>query len=292
SLPEYRPSSAFSPPARIAVDIDQAALDAEVPAEDVDALTICGVTRSRGCDPFDAVKLGMRPTGLGPRFPDTLACKGIDDYWALDYSYKRNRQAWHGGIDMPADWGTPILAVADGSVVAVFSGENSKRGKEVIIRHSPEQTGIPYWTYSGYGHLDALPPFEPGQRIQQGQIIGPTGNSGLGSRGSQTSNRRAAIHFSVLYSESPEYAIVDGELVPKDARWMDPVGFYRLTPPYETRALKALPESEKFIDIPVMTAGAGVTPTGAQRIWPYACDTDSQSSRRSSSSSPQSAFDF
>jgi hypothetical protein len=85
--------------------------------------------------------------------PDNVDCYGSDDYWAMDYSHKRNRKMYHGGIDLPAPWGTPMRAVAAGSVVAMYTADKSKRGNEVYLRHAPDQTGLPMWTYSAYGHL-------------------------------------------------------------------------------------------------------------------------------------------
>ena len=275
SLPEYRPNSPGIAPEPIGGVPDEAALAAKVTSGDVSGSTLCGMVRRRGCDVYSPVEIGMVATGLGPKFPDDLHCPGIDDYWAMDYSYKRRRQAWHGGVDMPVDWGTPMLAVADGTVVAAFEGDESPRGKEIILRHAPSQTGLPYWTYSGYAHLDVLPPFEPGQRVKKGQNLGPTGNSGIGgmSRRKNT-RRRAAIHFTVSYAENSNYAVIDDVVVPVNGRWMDPVGFYRSQPPYESTALKNLPESDKFIAIPVMVEDGDFIPSGTKKIWPYACKRD------------------
>lgn len=275
SLPNYRPDAPGEAPDAIGGAPDEDALAAKVSSSEISGSTICGMVRRGGCAPNSAVDVGMVETGLGPKFPDGLYCHGVDDYWAMDYSYKRNRQAWHGGIDLPTDWGTPMLAVADGTVVAVFEGEDSKRGKEIILRHSPGQTSIPFWTYSGYAHLDALPPFKPGQRIKKGQVLGPTGNSGIGGMSrSKSTRRRAAIHFSIVYSESPNYAIIDDVIVPVNGRWMDPVGFYRRAAPYESNALKALPETEKFVAIPVKSEDGTFVPEDTKLIWPYACKKD------------------
>ena len=128
-----------------------------VPAYKPASYTICAITRGKGCLPTTAVELGLLETGLGPVFPDNAVCPGIDDYFALDYTFKRGKEAYHGGIDMPVRWGTPMIAMADGTVVGKFKGENSKRGIEISIRHSPDDTGIPLWIYSNYGHLDKLP---------------------------------------------------------------------------------------------------------------------------------------
>lgn len=269
SAPIFRPDSPGAAPEAIGGTADRDALSAAVPAGAVSRTTACGMVRGRGCAPRSAVEIGMVPTGLGPSFPEGMHCHAIDDYWAMDYSYKRHRQVRHGGIDLPADWGTPVRAAADGTVVAVFEGKDSPRGKEVILRHAPHQTRLPFWTYTGYAHLDALPPFKPSQRVKKGQVLGPTGNSGIGGMSRrQITRRRAALHFSVVYSASPDYAVV----VPVKGRWMDPVGFFRTQPPWESNALKALPENDKYVAIPVMRDDGQFFPADTRRIWPYACN--------------------
>lgn len=268
----YRPDSPCAAPEAIVGTPDLAALAAKVPSRMISETTLCGIVRGRGCAPHRAIEIGMVATGLGPSFPDGMHCHAIDDYWAMDYSFKRNRQVRHGGIDLPADWGTPMLAAADGTVVAVFEGKDSARGKEVILRHAPHQTGLPFWTYTGYGHLDILPPLKPGQRVKKGQVIGPTGNSGIGGMSRrQKTHRRAAIHFSVVYSDSPNYAIIDDVVVPVNGRWMDPVGFFRNKSPWESNALKALPENDKYVAIPVMGDDGQFFPADTKLIWPYSC---------------------
>lgn len=84
--------------------------------------------------------MGLVPIGLGPRFPAGSECLGIDDNYALDYGYKRSHSIAHGGLDVPAPQDTPILAVAAGTVVGRFQGENTQGGVEVNLRHSPVRT--------------------------------------------------------------------------------------------------------------------------------------------------------
>ena len=122
---------------------------------------------------------GLIPTGLTPKFDERVNCRGIDDYWAMDYSRKRGREAYHGGIDIPAPQGTPILAVANGVVVAKFMGKQGPRGIEIWLRHSPQDTGLNIWVYTEYAHLIAMPKLGIGQRVSMGEEVGKTSNSGL-----------------------------------------------------------------------------------------------------------------
>ncbi len=77
----------------------------------------------------------------------------------------------HYGIDYAAPTGTPVWAVADGTVVSV--GWAGGFGKLVVVRH-----GNGYQTY--YGHLSRYGPgIKSGVRIRQKQIIGYVGATGL-----------------------------------------------------------------------------------------------------------------
>jgi murein DD-endopeptidase MepM/ murein hydrolase activator NlpD len=77
----------------------------------------------------------------------------------------------HFGVDYAAPTGTPIWAVADGTV---FSwGWSNGFGKQVILRH-------PNGYKTCYGHLSHYGPgIRKGVRVRQKQIIGYVGSTGL-----------------------------------------------------------------------------------------------------------------
>ncbi len=75
----------------------------------------------------------------------------------------------HRGIDFGAGYGAPIVAAADGQVAA--SGWSGGYGRQVRISHGGGITT----TYSHMSRLVA----EPGSFVQQGQLIGYVGSSGL-----------------------------------------------------------------------------------------------------------------
>lgn len=234
-------------------------------AADLDEVT-CAFARGPRCGSKAAEARGMIETGLTAVFPKGARCNEIDDTWAMDYSHKRQASdARHGGIDMPAPFGTPILAAADGKVVAKFLGEG-RRGTEIILQHSPRQTGLPFWTYTQYAHFDAMPEVRIGQTVRMGQFLGPTGNSGRGSE-----QRRPAIHFAVMYSASSQFALGETLLIPEDGFWMDPIAFYRTSRPYDSASLRSLPKGGKSVPIPVAFGDGSVSSEGTLRIWPYAC---------------------
>ncbi len=238
----------------------------------LDRATLCGVGRGRRCGGMKpAIARGLFETGLRPRFPDNLACRDIDEHYAISYTYKRDREAYHGGIDMPAPWGTPMIAAASGTVVAKYRGERTRRGVEIILRHSPEDTGIPLWIYTQYAHFDAMPKQVVGQRVRMGEILGPTGNSGIGRRGVQSSRRRPAIHFAVWYSTGPQYVVLRKKVIPVNGHWMDPNALFRKILPLDSDAMKALPAAEKQVSISVMLDDGEAIPADTKIVWPYRC---------------------
>jgi murein DD-endopeptidase MepM/ murein hydrolase activator NlpD len=77
----------------------------------------------------------------------------------------------HFGVDYAAPPGTPIWAVADGTVVAC--GWGGGFGKQVILRHLNGYTTC-------YGHLSSFGKgIKKGTRVRQKQIIGYVGSTGL-----------------------------------------------------------------------------------------------------------------
>lgn len=247
--------------------------DGQVPLDTIDADTRCGIGRSKhNCSIKVAIEKGLFETGLRPKFPDGLDCRRIDEAWAISYSAKRDNEQYHGGIDMPAPFGTPMLAAADGTVVSKTAEPMSFRGIELIVRHSPEQTGLPVWTYTQYAHFNEMPTVNVGDKVRMGQDLGPTGNSGYQrTKGGKQRPRRPAIHFAVWFSDKPGYAVDRNDIIPVDGWWMDPNAMYRLQPPFDSASLKALPDAEKDVAIPVMLESGETVPANTKLIWPYAC---------------------
>ncbi len=77
----------------------------------------------------------------------------------------------HNGTDFAAPYGTPVRATASGIVTA--RGRDNGRGNYVIVRH-----GNGYASH--YYHLQRFAAgLRAGQRVDQGQVIGTVGSTGL-----------------------------------------------------------------------------------------------------------------
>jgi murein DD-endopeptidase MepM/ murein hydrolase activator NlpD len=76
---------------------------------------------------------------------------------------------FHSGVDFGASWGSPIVAAADGQVVA--AGWAGGYGRQVRIAHGG---GL----VTSYSHMSGIAA-EPGSYVHAGQLIGYVGSSGL-----------------------------------------------------------------------------------------------------------------
>lgn len=76
---------------------------------------------------------------------------------------------FHGGLDLAAPAGTPVLAVLDG--VVLQTGTSDSYGNYVRVLH-------PEGLVSSYNHLAAYE-VEPGQTLQKGQQLGQVGSTGV-----------------------------------------------------------------------------------------------------------------
>ncbi|NTV20080.1 MAG: M23 family metallopeptidase [Chlorobium limicola] len=90
------------------------------------------------------------------------------------YGYRvhplRRTRHFHGGVDMAARTGTPVKAVAEGTVI--FRGSKGGAGNMITLKH-------PGGYHSQYLHLSRYAPKAGnGRRVSQGEIIGYVGSTG------------------------------------------------------------------------------------------------------------------
>ncbi len=110
--------------------------------------------------------------------------------------------AGHCGVDLSGERGTPVVAVAFGTVTRVQTDGNRRSGKYVRIQH-------PEGEETFYMHLDEIEPgLQRGDEVEPGQQIGILGMTGI-------HHSEAHLHFGL--------AIPEGDTM----RWIDPVPFLR-----------------------------------------------------------------
>ena len=106
------------------------------------------------------------PVSAGMHWP---VAGRITSYFGNRYHPILHFTRFHAGIDFGAAWGSPIVAAADGQVVA--AGWSGGYGRQVRIAHG----GGILTTYSHMSQIAA----EPGSYVRAGQLIGYVGSSGL-----------------------------------------------------------------------------------------------------------------
>jgi murein DD-endopeptidase MepM/ murein hydrolase activator NlpD len=223
---------------------------------------------------LDAMRArGFVRTGLEPAYPAHARCPVIDSLFGVDtrgdgsLRQKMFFRGYHGGADIPVPEGTPVLAVADGTVVHKRVGAGIG-GIELVLQHAPEDTGFPVWTYTEYKHLMRLPELEVGRRVRRGEAVALSGKTGTIGR-HYGPGGHAHLHLTAFFSGESGYR-AGAAFVPAGGQWLDPLALFR-APPATSQALAALPAAEKAVPIAYMTADGEVVPTGARVIWPLAC---------------------
>ena len=103
-------------------------------------------------------------------------------YGTLMHPFYRTLQS-HQGVDYAVPEGTRIFATADGTVTEV-KGKNSTSGITVVIDHRNGYT-------TSYSHLESVK-VKRGQKVQRGDIIALSGNSGL--------SLAPHLHYEVRYN--------------------------------------------------------------------------------------------
>jgi len=95
----------------------------------------------------------------------------------ISQEYKKSQ---HSGLDIVAPIGTPIVAAASGTVL--YSDWTGDGGNTIIIGHD-----FGYYTYYKHNLRNVV---QVNERVEQGQVIGYLGNSGLKSYGPH-------LHFEI-----------------------------------------------------------------------------------------------
>jgi len=135
------------------------------------------------------------PTRVAPAIPGPtgliVPVQGLTAAQLSDtYTQSRSEGRTHEAIDIMAPTGTPVLAVADGSVEKLFE---SKQGGITLYQFDPSGKFAYY-----YAHLDRYAPgVAEGKALRRGEVIGYVGSTG------NADTAAPHLHFAV-YVLGPE----------------------------------------------------------------------------------------
>jgi murein DD-endopeptidase MepM/ murein hydrolase activator NlpD len=88
---------------------------------------------------------------------------------------------FHPGLDISAEYGTPVLATADGEVES--AGYNGNYGNSVLVAHG-------FGVQTRFGHLSRLV-VSTGQKVKRDEVIGYVGATGRATN--------SHLHYEILY---------------------------------------------------------------------------------------------
>lgn len=216
-------------------------------------------------------------SGLSVAFPSGYACEPIASPFASSSRYDGSARrgdrngGLHGGMDLSLKTGTPLLAIADGEVIALGEG-GALEGIYIWLRHTPEDTGSPYFVFSKYQHLSALPTLKVGDRVKAGKVVGLSGATGTAGK-HYGPNGYAHLHLSTFYGPSGEYEIkgMYGSMISaKEARLDDPLMLY-LGDLHDVAAVQGLPDERRTVRPAVVGDDGRIHPEGSKTVWPVSC---------------------
>lgn len=177
-LPPSQPSTAVTPPA-----VREPSVAAPSPATAIrEPLPMSGVSTPPSGSALSIPVLGVRRDQLMDTFTDA-----------------RSEGRSHDAIDIMAPEGTPVVAVADGTIAKLFESE---RGGLTIYQFEPDGR-LSYY----YAHLQSYAEgLKDGQTVKRGQVIGFVGYTG------NANPAGPHLHFAVFVL-GPERKWSEGEAI-------------------------------------------------------------------------------
>lgn len=112
--------------------------------------------------------------------------------FAADHlAYNETTRDWrtHEGVDLRAEEGQEVFAVADGTVYAIY--EDESYGMTVVLQHADGYT-------TQYSNLNEEIPVSVGQKISQGDVLGNVGATACVETASEPH-----LHFAVYRNHAP-----------------------------------------------------------------------------------------
>lgn len=130
------------------------------------------LTANGALDAGTAIELGLLPRPVLavtiPVFPVRPACYFIDTWMEA-----RGPDRKHEGVDIIANRGQEVLAVADGTITKMYTADTAKLSGNAV------RLTMGDGTYFFYAHLDTFAPgIAVGTKVAAGQVIGTVGSTG------------------------------------------------------------------------------------------------------------------
>ena len=219
----------------------------------------------------------MFNTGVRPLYPEDARCLEVKSFFGDQTRFDGSQRAYsanfgyHGGFDISADIGTPLVAIADGEVIHKYTG-GMLVGNQIYLRHAPQDTGLPVWIFSKYKHFRDLPDLDVGERVKMGQVIGASGDSG--TAGGHFPTGYPHLHMSIYVAPSGQYTPKTTGVRIEDSQYLDPLAIYLMGKRnvFDNHAIRALDEAEKTVAIPYKSTAGRIVPSDARLIWPFMCE--------------------
>jgi|KBSMisStandDraft_5_1062788.scaffolds.fasta_scaffold35504_2 murein DD-endopeptidase MepM/ murein hydrolase activator NlpD len=213
----------------------------------------------------------IAPSGLRAVYPAQARCPEIVSAFGAQTRYDGSMRpknafgGYHGGIDITLAEGTPLLALAAGTVVSKGAG-GALEGNYLWLRHAPADTNLAYWIYSKYQHLETIPDLEVGQKLAAGQQVARSGKTGTMGK------HYGAAGYAHLHLTTRKSTVGDESVVLRgtggNSVLFDPLAiFHEAARPRDA----GRPLDANSVIIPYVFPDGSLTPSGTRVVWPVAC---------------------
>ncbi|MBV6272320.1 M23 family metallopeptidase [Alcaligenaceae bacterium CGII-47] len=236
------------------------------------AFVLFAVSAPSGAGPGQGSGVDIAPSGLTAVFSSQVRCPEISSPFASRTRYdgsNRPRSAFgghHGGMDITLAEGTPLLSLAAGTVVAKGTG-GMMEGNYIWLRHAPEDTGLKYWIYTKYQHLDTQSGLELGTAVALGQAIGQSGKTGtVGGHYGRAGYPH--LHLTVRKGQSGDQEVGDRGSM-SNMQLIDPLQVYHDADRGTADVARHVSASEVLV--PYISTDGMIVPTNTRVVWPLAC---------------------
>ena len=205
-----------------------------------------------------AAQSAIEPSGVALIPPRDVVCPAIAlPFAAAARDAKDPHARLHDGVDFELPEGAPLLAIAAGKVIGIFAGARAA-GYNVWLVHGPDETGLPFFVYANYRHLDPAPDLAAGEPVKRGVVIGTAGT-----------RRYPRVHFATVVTTVAQHTVRGREVVVA-GRPVDPAVIF-------VSGLGGVPDAERLrqetpsVLLPFATEDGTVHPANARVIWPTPC---------------------